>query len=184
MAAIPVIMAITTVVSAVGAMAQASAQAQQANAQAAAADYNAKVQENQATVARYNAQSAGEQAAAKEEQQRRRFAQLQGSAIAGLAQSGTDLASGSNKDILEQNALNNELDSLNIRYEGSQARDSYYNTAGNFQSQAELSRMNASQYRQNASSAMTGGFFDAGSSLLSGFGKYSYYKATGKNPFA
>lgn len=171
-----------TVMSAVGSIVQASAAADTAKAQAAASEYNAKVQENQATVARYNAESAGQQAARKEEMQRRRFAQIQGSARAGLAQSGTDLASGSNADVLEQNAINNELDALTIRYEGSQARDSYYNTASNFQSQAELSRMNASMYRQNASNAMVGGIFNAGANLIGGATKSIYYAQAGKLP--
>jgi hypothetical protein len=168
--------------SAVGAVAGGVAASNSANAQANAADYNAKIQENQATVARYNAQSAGEQAAAREEMQRRRFAQVQGQAIAGLAQSGTDLASGSNKDILDQNALAAELDALTIRYEGSQARDSYANTSSNLMSQAQLSRYNASAYRSNADAAMTGGFLNAGANLLSGASKYAYYKETGKLP--
>ena len=176
------LMIVGTAVSTVGALSSAAAQAQAAENQAAAARYNAQVQENQATVARYNAQSAGEQAARKEEMQRRRFAALQGQANAGLAQSGTDLGSGSNADVLKQNEINSELDALTIRYEGSQARDSYYNTASNFMSQAELSRMNAAMYQNNASNAMVGGFFNAGSNLLSGMTKYAYYSGTGRMP--
>lgn len=176
------LMIVGTVMSAVGALQSAAAQQQAAENQAAAARYNAQVQENQATVARYNAESAGQQAAAKEEMQRRRFAALQAQSRAGLAQSGVDIDSGSAKDLLTQNEINNELDALTIRYEGSQARDSYTNTANNFMSQAALSRMNAAMYDNNASNAMIGGYFNAGSNLLSGMTKYAYYSGTGKMP--
>ena len=179
-AAVSGMMAVSTAVSAVGAMAQASALQDSYNAQAAANEYNAKVNERQATIAHLNEQSAAQQGAAMEEAQRRRFAMLQGSTYAGLAQSGTDLGSGSNLDILKQNELNNELDALNIRYATSQKMASLENTSQNYTSQAELNRMNASINRSNADNAMMGGFFNAGSSLLSGMTKYAYYSGTGK----
>jgi hypothetical protein len=105
---------------------------------------------------------------------------LQGQTYAGLAQSGTDLGSGSNLDVIKQNELNSELDALNIRYEGGQKAASYTNTATNLLEQADLNRMSASQAQNNASSAMIGGFFNAGSNLLSGYTKYAYYSGTGK----
>lgn len=170
-----VMLAASTAVSAVGALATASAQADAQAAQAAALNYQAQVNERQATVARYNAQSAEQQAAAQEEAQRRHFAMLQGQAYAGLAQSGTDLGSGSNLDILKQNELNSELDALNIRYAGGQKAASFNNTAENFMEQATLNRMSSSMASNNASNAMIGGFFNAGSNLLSGYSKYAYY---------
>lgn len=175
MSGMEILFAASGALSAVGALANASAQQQAQEAQAAAARYQAQVNEQQALVAKYNAQSVEQQAAAKEEQQRRHFAMLEGQARAGLAQSGTDPTSGSNLDLLKQNELNNELDALNIRYAGGQSAASYNNTSQNFLQQAELNRMNAQAYSNNASNAMTGGFFNAGSNLLSGYTNYAYY---------
>lgn len=175
-----IVMIASTALSAVGALQSASAQAQSNANQAAAARYNAQVQENQALVADMNQKAAADQAARKEEMQRRRFAQLQGQAVAGLAQSGTDLGSGSNADILKQNAINNELDSLTIRYEGQNVRDSFQNQASNIRSQAELSRMNAAMYDQNSRNAMTAGYLNAGANLLGGYTRYAYYGQTGR----
>lgn len=180
MSGIEIALLASAAVSTVGALASASAQAQAAENQAAAARYNAQVQENQALVADMNMKAAGEQAARKEEMQRRRFAQLQGQALAGLAQSGTDIGSGSNADILKQNEIQNELDSLTIRYEGSNARDSFYNQGQNLRSQAQLSLMNASMYDNNASNAMTAGYLNAGANLLGGYTRYAYYGQTGR----
>ena len=145
--------------SAIGAIQQGQAQADSQRAQAQANEYNA-------IVARNNAVVASEQANAKEEQQRRHFGQLQGQAMAGVAQSGTGF-DGSNADVLKQNAINNELDALTIRYEGE-------NQAKGLVAQAQLDEFNAKTNRQNASNAETGGFLNAGASLISGYSKYQY----------
>lgn len=150
-----------------GAMQQADAQAASYRAQAQAQEYNATVERNNAQVAR-------DQANAKEEAQRRHFDALQGQAIAGVAQSGTGF-DGSNMDLLKQNAINNELDALTIRYEGQ-------NQANGLMAQSQLDTYNAGVSRMNASNAETAGYFNAGSALLSGATKYSYYKGTGKVP--
>lgn len=183
MSGMEMLMAASAAVSTIGALAQAQATADAQNAQAAAARYNAEVNERQATIAHLNAQSASQQGAAMEEAQRRRFAMLQGQTYAGLAQSGTDLGSGSNVDILKQNELNNELDALNIRYATGQKMASLENTSENYKSQATLNRMNANMYAQNADNALVGGFFNAGSNLLTGMTRYSYYSGTGKMMF-
>lgn len=167
MEALPLLMAASTAMSAVGAMQQADAQAANYTAQAQANDYNA-------TVNRNNAKVASEQANAQEEAQRRHFAALQGQAYAGVAQSGTGF-DGSNADILKQNAISNELDSLTIRYEGE-------NKAKGLMAQAGLDTYNAGVNRMNASNATTAGYLNAGSALLSGATKYSYYNKGG-NPF-
>lgn len=180
MSGIEIALLASSAVAAAGSVYQGVTASQNASAQAAAANYQAQVNERQAEVAKYNAQSVAQQAAAKEEAQRRHFAMLQGQTYAGLAQSGTDLGSGSNLDVIKQNELNSELDALNIRYEGGQKAASYTNTATNLLEQADLNRMSAAQAQNNASSAMIGGFFNAGSNLLSGYTKYAYYSGTGK----
>jgi len=161
--------AIGTMVSAVGAISQGNQQAEAMRAQATA---NAQAQEYNATVARNNAFLSSSQANAKEEAQRRHFAQLQGQAVAGVAQSGTGFE-GSNYDLLKQNAVNNELDSLTIRYQGQ-------NQANGLIAQAQLDESNAKVARQmgemNASNSETGGYWNAGAALMNGLTKYKYMK--------
>lgn len=161
----------STAVGAYGAIQQAEAQAQAASNQAKAQEYNAKIADRNAKIAEMNAQSASEFANVKEESQRRRFAQLEGAAMAGIAQSGTGFG-GTNMAMIEQNAIENELDALTIRYEGQQQAKGLEVTAGNYRSQAELDRMNASQLNANASAARTGGYLSAGSMLLSAPSRY------------
>ena len=152
-AALVPLMVASTVVSAIGAIQQGEAQAASQRAQAQANDFNA-------TVARNNATIASDQANAKEEAQRRHFAALQGQAVAGVAQSGTGF-DGSNMDVLKQNAINNELDALTIRYEGQ-------NQAKGLMAQSQLDTYNASVNRMNASNAQTSGYLNAGANILSG----------------
>lgn len=142
---------------AIGSIKQGQAQKAQYDAQANAAEYNA-------TVARQNAQVAGAQASAQEEQQRRKFRALQGEAIAGMAQSGTAL-DGSNADVLRQNAVANELDALTIRYEGQMK-------SRGLNAQADLDTLNAQASRRAGRDARTAGYINAGAQLLSGGSKY------------
>ena len=155
----------STAMAAMGAMRQAEAQSASYKAQAQAQDYNA-------TVMRNNAQVASEQANAQEEQQRRHFSALQGQANAGIAQSGTGY-DGSNMELLKQNAVNNELDALTIRYEGD-------NKAKSLTAQSQLESYGATASRANASNAMQAGYWNAGAQLLSGATKYKYFETTGK----
>lgn len=147
-------------ISAIGSIKQAQAQAASYRAQAQANDYNA-------TVAKNNAVVANQQASAAEEQQRRRFSMLQGQAAAGAAQSGAGM-DGSNADVLEQNALFNELDALTIRYEGQ-------NKAKSLEAQSEMEKYQAAAASRNADTAMSAGFLNAGANLLSGATNYSLY---------
>jgi len=160
-AAIVPLMIASTVVSTVGAIKQGQAQEASYKAQAQAQEYNA-------TVARNNATAALDQANAKEEQQRRHFAMLQGQARAGAAQSGAGL-DGSNSDLIQQNSVMNELDALNIRYEGQ-------NTANGLQAQANLDQYGSGVSRMKASSAREASYWNAGSQLLAGATNYSMYK--------
>lgn len=160
---------IGTLTSVAGALSQGQAQAAQAKAAANAQEYNA-------TVARNNATLVSSQANAKEEAQRRHFGQLQGQAIAGVAQSGTGFE-GSNYDLLKQNAVNNELDALTIRNQGE-------NAAKGLIAQANLDTYNAGVSRMNAGNAITGSYFNAGANLMNGFTKYRYFDPSGSKPSA
>lgn len=158
-------MAVSSAVSAIGAINQANAQAASYRSQAQAQEYNA-------TIERQNAQVANDQANAQEEQQRRKFSMMQGQALAGAAQSGAGM-DGSNKDVLAQNDLMNELDALTIRYEGQQK-------SRGLEAQAQLDQYGATVSRQNADNAQTAGFFNAGASLLSGAANgYAAFKGIG-----
>lgn len=165
--AIPFVLA---AVAAVGALKSAQAQSQQADAAANAATYNALADNNRATVAL-------QQGNAQEESQRRQAAIALGNQNAAMAQTGTDLASGSALDLYKQSATSAELDALNIRY-GSQLQ------AQGLQSQSTLDAMQATQQQRNAQTAMSNGYLNAGAAALSTYGSYSsnsaqldYYKA-------
>lgn len=165
-------------IGAVGAIQQGNAQSAQYEAQAQAYKSQAQAQEYNAAVQRNNAKAAGEQANAAEEAQRRKFAQLQGQAMAAVGQSGTGF-DGSNLDVLRQNSVNNELDALNIRYQGQMQAQGLMAQSDLDRMQAQQSLFNAATARSSASSASTAGWIGAGSNLLSGVSNYAYYKNLG-----
>ena len=146
-------LATTTAVSTVGALAGAKAQSNQLKSQAYADEYNA-------TMLKQNAEVASAESNQREELQRRQFGQMQGQALAGVAQSGAGFG-GSNFDVLQQNAVNAEMDALNIRYEGQ-------NRARGLLAQSQLETFQSKAHRAAARDTMTAGFINAGSNLLSG----------------
>lgn len=126
-------------VSAIGSVAQGMAGSD-------AAKYNAQVAENNAIAAR-------QKAAVDEAARRDQLERIQAQARANVGKGGGDF-SGSALDIMAQNAATAELDALTVRY-GGETR------AAGFEAQAELDR-------SQASSARAGGYFGAGSRILSG----------------
>lgn len=165
MAALPMILTVaSTAMSVLGAIQQGNAQEAQYKAQAQAQEYNAKVSQN-------NAIAANQQAAAREDAQRRERRMRLGEARASIAQSGlTD--TGSVLDMFDQSAIDSELDVLNTRYEGQmQARG--------FNEQAVLDKYGASVSKANAKAAGTAKWINAGSALLGGVSSgYSNYKTS------
>jgi len=159
----------STAVKTIGTLMGASATAQDLQNRAAASRYNAQVQENEALIADMNMRAAGEQAARKEEMQRRQIAMRHGMARAGLAQSGTALGSGSNLDIIRQSEIANELDALTIRYEGALDSASFFNQGQNLRSRAQLSSMDAAKYNEAARSTRMSGLVGAGAEILGGY---------------
>lgn len=131
-----------TAMSALGALSSAQAQSN-------AAKYNAQLAERNATISR-------QQAAADEERQRRAAFLQQGAARAGYGASGVNVE-GSPLDILEQSALQAELDAQTIRWKGEVG-------AGGYEGEAALNR-------SRSSSAMTSGYLGAGSAILMGGAK-------------
>ncbi len=140
---------------AISAISGGNRQAQQYNSAAQAAEYNAQVDRNRAD-------NAMQVANANEEAQRRHARIVIGQTRAGLAQAGIG-AEGSASDVLQQSSENAELDALNIRYQGQLQAQGLTN-------QANLDDYTARTARSNASSARTGGWLNAGASLLSSAG--------------
>ncbi|NOV24158.1 hypothetical protein E5S69_11610 [Cupriavidus necator] len=152
----------SAVLGATGAVSSANAQAASAQSAQNAAEYNAAASAQRATVA-------FQQGNANEEAQRRQAALQLGKQRAATAQSGVDLASGSALDLYQQSATNAELDALNIRY-GAQLQ------AQGYQQQSTLDSLSAQQAGNNARSAMTAGYLNAGASALSAYGTYTNQK--------
>jgi len=167
MAAIPVVplLVASTALQVVGAIQQGRAAQTQANAQAQANQYNAKVREMQAGIER-------QQAGRREEQVRRRARQVLGEQRAGLAQAGIGFM-GSALDLTEESATRAEMDALTTRYEGELA-------AKGLLADAEAERYEARVNRMAGRNAMTGAYLSAGSAILSGSARTSYYKQTGR----
>lgn len=132
-----------TAVKAIGAI-------QQGSAAKAAGDYNASMLEQSAAVER-------QQTAAREDAKRRETRMVLGSQRAAFAQSGGGLG-GSAADVMQQSAINAELDALTLRYEGDLR-------ARGMQADATSERFAGKQAQRQ-------GYFSAAGSILSGAGEY------------
>lgn len=151
-AAIPFIMA---GISAYGAIQQGQAQAAAANQQADIEKQNEKLLRDQARVAR-------QQAGAEEESQRRQARQLLSSQRAAIGQSGIGYG-GTAGLLMEDSAMQAELDALNIRYGGEMQASNILNQAGQAGQSASILRDNARQAKRSA-------LIGAGTSLLGSYG--------------
>lgn len=118
--------------------------------QAAASEYNAEVAEQ-------NAVAAKQKAAYEEEAHRQNLKKIMSSQRALYGASGVDIE-GSPLLVMEDTAAQGELDALAIRYGGDVA--------------AAQQRSAANLYRMQGRNAKMSGFWNAGSSLLSGASKY------------
>jgi hypothetical protein len=137
-------------VSAVGALVQGG----QAKAMA---DYNAKVAENDARAAEL-------QAGYEEERFRDRAGKLRSAQRAAVAKSGIDLE-GSPLAVMEETALEAEMDALSIRQQGSV--------------EAARARSRAALDRMEGKAAKTASYFRAASSLLNGASAYGQIYGAG-----
>ena len=135
---------------------QSKAQQAQAQSERQAAQYNA-------TVLRNNADAANQATTAQESQQRQRFDFAQGRNIASAAQSGAGM-DGSNLDVLRQNAVQGELDALNIRYNGA-------NQASGLLSQANMQDYQVAGAQMRGAQAKQAGQIGVASALIAGVGK-------------
>lgn len=143
---------IGTVLSAVSTVAGVVGQIQQSRAAESSARYNAALAEQ-------NRRIALQQAKADERTQRRSALRRAGSARAAAGASGLTLE-GSALDILEDNAVEEELSALNIRYQG-QLR------ARGFGTEASLERSRAANASSGVGTALLTGAADIGSQFIS-----------------
>lgn len=127
---------------------------QQGNSARRAADYNAAMAEQNAAV---ELQQAGQ----REEAKRREARMILGSQRAAFAQSGGGMG-GSAADVMQQSAINAELDALTLRYEG-------VLRARGLQAEAASERFAGKQAQRQ-------GYMQAAGSILSGAGSYMGYQ--------
>lgn len=133
--------------------------------QSASEESQARAMRYQATLDRQRAALAFQQGNQNEEAQRRRAGIEAGEARAAAAQSGTGLTTGSNLDVIQQNATNAELDALNIRYGAElQARGSL--------AEADMEDFNAGIMSKRASYTKRSAWMGFAASELSNAGKY------------
>lgn len=147
-----------------GTVLTAAGQIQQAQATGAANNYNAQVAEMNATLADRRAKDALERGKIEEQRKRQDVARITGQQVAASAANGIDLTFGSPLDTIVDTAVLGELDALTIR--SNTYRESYdYKVQGvNQRAQAGLNRM-------QADSAITGGYLNAGGTVLTGLGR-------------
>jgi hypothetical protein len=147
--------AVSGVIGALGAI-------QAANAQAAAGEYNARIQERDALIADQNRKVAIETAEIASEDKRRDNRRVLAAMRAAYGTSGLEMA-GSPLDVLEDTAVEQELDVQRIRFEGrARSREGAIQMLG-LREGANLSRM-------EASAARTAGYIGAAGQLVGGVG--------------
>lgn len=147
--------AVSGVIGALGAI-------QAANAQAAAAEYNARIQERNAIIADQNRKQAIETSEIAASDKRRENRRVLASMRAAYGTSGLELV-GSPLDVLEDTAVEQELDTQRIRYEGRlRAREGAIQMLG-LREDATLSRM-------EGKAAKTAGYIGAAGQLVGGIG--------------
>lgn len=135
-------------------------QAAEANAQAA--EYNAKIAERNAIIADQNRVTAVRQSDIDAEDHRRETRRIMASIRTAYGASGIEIA-GSPLDVLEDTALERELDTERIRFEGKvRSREGAIQMLG-LEEEATLSKMRAQNER-------TAGRYAAFGSLIGGIG--------------
>ena len=111
-------------------------------------------------VEKQNAMLVGQQASAREEQQRRESRQLLGTQRAAIGQSNVGFE-GSSADIIRQSASSAELDALNVRYAGVLERSSILNSISMREYNDKLLKVQGKQAMRmrwlNALSGLVGG---------------------------
>jgi hypothetical protein len=134
---------------------------EQANAAKNQANYQAQVAANNATIARYNAQQAGEAGASTEEALGLRNRAAAADVLAGEAAGGVDVNSGSNLDVQKSQRITGLEDVAQAQHNAFMQAYGYNTQALGYQSQAGL-------YSSEASNATAEEPLVAGSALATG----------------
>jgi hypothetical protein len=142
------------VIGVVAAVAGSGVGAYSAVAQGQAQD---KASKFNAAVARNNAMAAQETSAYEAAQIRRKGLIMQGTQRANLAKSGVSMDSASGQDVIYNSQIQNEMDAMAALYTGKVSSNAS-------ESRARLAGM-------EGSNAVTGSYWNAGSSILSGVGR-------------
>jgi hypothetical protein len=153
--------------SAAGAATSAISASQAASAEKDAADFNAKVAENDATVAR---QKSKYEADRLRERNRRVIAEQRGEYLA----SGLQL-NGTVDDVIFDSSLQGELDALSTEYSG-QAQ------ANSSRSEAMLSRKRGAAAKSGVGLTVLGTALGAGGQMVNSYSIYNRGKAAPKSP--
>jgi hypothetical protein len=151
-AALPFIAIAAAGVSAIGAI-------QQGHAAAQAAAFNAQVASNNAKIATQNAAYAGAEGEARVQQSGMKTRALIGSEMANQGASGLDVNSGSASQVRESTETLGNLNALTVRSQAAQHAYGYQTQAVNDRAQSELDNY-------ESSSAETGSYLKAGSTVL------------------
>lgn len=153
---------LSTAMSAVGAI-------QEGSAQASAYKREAAVNEENARIARLNAERTSQAYSLQEDKLRRSQKLALGQQRAAAAESGVGVTTGSNLDIQVEDSAQAELDALTLRYDGQNERNNLLNQGIQFSNAAATSRTNAKTAKQS-------GYTSALTSVVGGATKYSQYK--------
>lgn len=141
---------------------------QQSKAASASAGYNAEVAANNAKIATQNSQFAGAEGEQNVAASAAKTRAAVGATIANQGASGIDVNSGSALDTRESEAKLGMLNTLNIRSQAARQAYGYSTEATAFTGQQALQKL-------QQSSDQTGGYLNAGSTVLGGIGKASQY---------
>lgn len=161
--------AAATILSAVSVIGGGIMQYNALRAQAAAAQAQAEAQaqrsEQNAQLARNEAQATSEAGAREEEKLRDKIRRVQGAQAAAYGASGLSLASGSAGTVMADTAVEGEEDVTTLRENYQRKKFSIMNQATNYDHDAALSRMTgnaqASAYRAQGSAALGGSLLSA-----------------------
>lgn len=150
---------------AIGAVTSTVGAINSANAQGAAAAYSAQVAKNNATIAGQNAEEATQAGEAKAESQGLQNRAKLAAIVTGQAASGTDVNSGSNKQVAESQSELNQLDSDTTINNAALQAYGYRSQATSFQAQSALDTSTADQASEAAALGGASSLFSSASNL-------------------
>lgn len=157
-------MAISAIFTAIGSVMSAVGAIQSANAQAAAAEYNAQIDERNRIIADQNRKNNVQLAAIEAEDQRRDNRRTMASIRTAYGGAGIDLA-GSPLDVLEDTALELELDTARTEHEGRLRNREGGMQMQEYSEKAVLNRMEAKNAKKAGMISAFGYFASAGAAL-------------------